>query len=125
MKGTGSSSGVAGDVVLLLGSSVVDKVLGVVFFFLFPFVDVHRTDKPCTIVLQVVTSSGLRFFFFQSHPGRLPISWLVPLLSIESFVGVMSPGFHSTAFLVHLSGFGVAIRRACRISVSSVFQTNL
>ena len=50
----------------------------------------------------------------QSHPGRLPISWLVFLLSIESFVEMMSPGFHSAAFLVHLSGFGVAIRRACR-----------
>ena len=47
VKGTGSSSGVAGDVVLLLGSSVVDKVLGVVSFFLFPFVDVHRSYKPC------------------------------------------------------------------------------
>ena len=43
VKGTGSSSSVAGDVVLLLGSSVVDKVLGVVSFFLFPFVDVHRS----------------------------------------------------------------------------------
>ena len=42
MKGTGSSAGVAGDVVLLLSSSVVDKVLGVVSFFLFPLVDVHR-----------------------------------------------------------------------------------
>ena len=27
---------------------------------------------------------------------------------------MMSPGFHSAAFLVHLSGFGVAIRRASR-----------
>ena len=61
VKGTGSSSSVAGDVVLLLGSSVVDNVLGVLSFFLFPFVDVHRSDKPCIIVLQVVTLSGLRF----------------------------------------------------------------
>ena len=51
----------------------------------------------------------------QSHSGRLPISWLVFLLSIEFFVEMMSPGFHSAAFLVHLSGFGVAIRRACRL----------
>ena len=32
----------------------------------------------------------------------------------ESFVEMMSPRFHSAAFLVHLSGLGVAIRRACR-----------
>ena len=90
VKGPGSSSGVAGDVVLLLGSSVVDKVLGVV---------------------QVVT---LCLLLSQSHSGRLPISWLVFLLSTESFVEMMSLGFHSAAFLVPLSGFGVAIRRACR-----------
>ena len=46
---------------LLLGSSVVDNVLGVLSFFLFAFVDVHRSDKPCITVLQVVTLSGLRF----------------------------------------------------------------
>ena len=28
---------------------------------------------------------------------------------------MMSPRFHSAAFLVHLSGFGVAIHRACRL----------
>ena len=53
------------------------------------------------------------FLLAQSHSSRLP-SWLVFLLSFESFVEMMSPGFHSAAFLVHLSGFGVAIRRACR-----------
>ena len=56
VKGTGSLSSVAGDVVLLLRSSVVDNVLGVVSFFLFPSVDVHRCYEPCIIVLQLVTS---------------------------------------------------------------------
>ena len=65
-RALGLPRGVAGDVVLLLvfgsSSSVVDKVLGVEFFS--PFVDVHRSYKPSIFVLQVVTSSGLRFFPF-------------------------------------------------------------
>ena len=79
VKGTGSSSSVAGDVVLLLGSSVVDNVLCVVSFFLFPYVDVHRSDKPSRYF-----EWSPFFLLSQSHPGRLPISWLVFLLSIES-----------------------------------------
>ena len=67
-RALGLPRGIAGDIVLLLVfgscSSVVDKVLGVVSFFLFPFVDVHRSYKPSIFVLQVVTSSGLRFFPF-------------------------------------------------------------
>ena len=63
-RALGLPRGVAGDVVLLLGSSVVDNLLGVVPFFLFPLVDVHRSDKPSIFVPQIVTSSGLRFFPF-------------------------------------------------------------
>ena len=81
MKDTSSS--VADDVVLLLGSSVVDNVLGVLSFF------------SHSLMFIVVTSNVLLFFrsYFewppclllsQSHSGRLPISWLVFLLSIES-----------------------------------------
>ena len=81
MKGTSSS--VADDVVLLLGSSVVDNVLGVLSFF------------SHSLMFIVVTSNVLLFFrsYFEwppclhlshSHSGRLPISWLVFLLSIES-----------------------------------------
>ena len=37
-------------------------MFGEVTFFLFPFVDVLRSHKPCIIVLQIITLSGLRFF---------------------------------------------------------------
>ena len=80
--------GVAGDVVLLLvfGScSSVDKVLGVVSFFLFPFVDVHRSYKPSIFSPSRYFEWPPFFLLSQSHSGRLPISWLVFLLSIESF----------------------------------------
>ena len=76
VKGTGSSSGVAGDVVLLLGSSVVDNVLS---FFLFPFVDVDLCYKPSIFVLQVVTSSGLRF-----SPSHKVIQVVFPSLGWSS-----------------------------------------
>ena len=49
---------------LAFGSSVVDNVFGVLSFFLFPFVDVHRSIKPCIIVLQIITLSGIRFFIY-------------------------------------------------------------
>ena len=75
-KSTGSSSWcccwcgdvVAGDVVLLmklgLVPSIVDNVLGVLSFFLFQFMDVFRCNKPCIIVLQIITLSGFTFFIF-------------------------------------------------------------
>ena len=61
-------------------------------------------------LMFIVVTSHVLLFSNSLHP----ISWLVFLLSIESFVEMMSPRFHSAAFLVHLSGFVVAIRRACR-----------
>ena len=60
----------AGDVVLLLvvvpSTSIVDNVFGVLSFFLFPFVDVLHSNKPCIFVLQIITLSGLRFFIFHN-----------------------------------------------------------
>ena len=50
--------------VVVSGSSMAANVFGVLCFFLFPFVDVLRSDKPCIIVLQIITLSGLRFFIF-------------------------------------------------------------
>ena len=32
----------------VFGSSVIDDMLRVLFFFLFPFVNVLRSNKPCT-----------------------------------------------------------------------------
>ena len=57
----------AGVVLLLVvgsGSSIIDNVFGVLSFFPFLFVDVLRRNKPCIIVLQIITLSGLRFFIF-------------------------------------------------------------
>ena len=59
--------------------------------------------------------SGLRCFIFHEV-----IHVVFPSLGWSScspffvFVDLMSPSFHSVAFLVHLSGLWVAIRKACR-----------
>ena len=50
--------------VVVSGASIVDNEFGVLSFFLFPFVDVLRSDKPCIIVLQIITLSGFSFFIF-------------------------------------------------------------
>ena len=94
-KSTGSSSWCcsctcddvfAGDVVFLLvvgsGSSIVKRIWRTVFVF--PFVDVHRSNKPRIIFLQIITLSGLRVFIFHKViQSRLPIFWLVFLLSFK------------------------------------------
>ena len=33
--------------------------------FFFPFEDVHRSNKPCIVVLQIITLRGLSFFIFR------------------------------------------------------------
>ena len=72
--------------------------------------NVFRDNKPCVIVLQIITFEWLQFLHLsQIHSSRLSIFWLVSLLSFESL-----SGFHSVAVLVHVSGLRVAIRRACR-----------
>ena len=100
-RGVGLRRGVAGDVVLLLifgsDSSVVDNVFGVLPFFPFPFVDVHRSDKPCITIFQ-----------------------LVFLLSFESVS--MSTSSESTLWLFCPC---VQILGGVSISVSTVFQSNL
>ena len=90
-----------------LDSSIVDDVFSEWSFFMFPFVDVFRSNKTCIVVFQIITLGGFRFFIF--HEG------LLHLLGTRRL------------FLVHLSGLWVAIRRACRhtsfFSVSTPFVT--
>ena len=61
-KSTGLRRGAAASVVMLRHSSI--GVFSVLSFFLSPFVDVFRGNKPCIIVLKIVTLSGFRFFIF-------------------------------------------------------------
>ena len=60
---------VGGDVVLLMGvgldSSIVDDVFSEWSLFMFPFVDVFRSNKTCIVVFQIITLGGFRFFTFQ------------------------------------------------------------
>ena len=45
-----------------LGSSIVDSVLRVSFFFHFPFIDLFCSTEPCIVVFQVITLCCLSFF---------------------------------------------------------------
>ena len=86
-----------------LESSVIDNVFDALSFFLFPFVDVFRNNKPCIIVFRSLLTNS---FKSTSHLlACLPVSLCV-------LVDMMSPAFHSAASLVHLSWLCVAIRRA-------------
>ena len=54
-------------------------------FFLSPLVAVFRDNKPCVICSSVPYFEWLRFLHLsQIHSSRLPIFWLVLLLSFES-----------------------------------------
>ena len=102
-----------------MGSSVISNVFGVLSLSLFTLVNVFRDNKPCVIVLQIITFEWLQFLHLsQIHSSRLSIFWLVSLLSFESL-----SGFHSVAVLVHVSGLRVAIRRACRHCSFFCFST--
>ena len=46
------------------GSSVVENVLRVLFFFLFPLMDLFCSSEPCIVVFQVITLCSLSFFVF-------------------------------------------------------------
>ena len=48
----------------MLGSSVIDNMFSVSSFLLFQFAVIFRSNKPCIIVLQIITLSGLSFFIF-------------------------------------------------------------
>ena len=93
------------------GSSVIDNVFVVLSFFHFQFVGVHRSNKPCIIVLQIITLSGLRSFIFHIKSSSHLLAGLPALFWV--FVDMIILEFHSAAFLVHPSGFWVANRRAC------------
>ena len=47
-----------------LGSSTVDNVLRVSFFFSFPIVDLFCSSEPCAVVFQDITLCCLSFFIF-------------------------------------------------------------
>ena len=107
----------ARDVVLLLvvvsASSFSDAVFGVLSFF-FPLVDVLRSNEPFILVLQIIILSGLRFIIFHKVIQIVFPSFGWSSCSPLSLCRYDKTGFHSPAFLVQLSGFWVAIRRACR-----------
>ena len=106
------------------GSSVVDNVLRLFVFLSFPsnsyfFAAVSHV----LLFFQIINLYCLEFLHLsQTHSGHLPISWLVFLLFFENLVDMISPGFHSAAILVHLSG---ALGGDSQGLSSSVFQTCL
>ena len=83
-RALGLRRGVAGDVVLLLVFGSVFSVVGDVFcvpsFLLFPFLEVHRSKKPYIFVLQIITVSGLRFFFHKSFKSSSHLLTGLPAL---------------------------------------------
>ena len=101
--------------VVASGSSIIDIVFGVLSFFLLPFVDVLRSNKPSIIVLQIITLSGLRFFI--SHKVIQVVfpsfgwSFLLSCQSLSTGPSVRILGWRSASLVA--------------ISSSSVFQPNL
>ena len=49
---------------VVMGSSFVNTLLSVLFFFLFPFVNISRGGEPCIIVFQIAALCGFCVFFF-------------------------------------------------------------
>ena len=75
----------------------------VLSFYLLPVVGVCCSIKPCSVVLWIIALGGLSSHILVGLPALLWVS-----------VDLSSVGFHSAAFLVHLSLLCVTIRRACR-----------
>ena len=67
-----------------MGSSFVNTLLGVLFFFLVPFVNISRGSEPSIVVFSDRCFEWFLFLLLsQTHSGRLPISWSVFRLSFE------------------------------------------